>query len=77
MAEERGIAPGELVEVSVTHEIKIRGDKTWVGVRFVGALHHDETHTEATERLDAELQQAIVRQVISTVQNTEKHFYNS
>lgn len=77
MAVQKGVEPGQLVEVSVTHEIKIKGDKTWVGVRFVGALHQDETHTEATERLDAELQQAIVRQVISTVQNTEKQFYTN
>jgi len=67
------VATGETVEVSVTHEIKIDGEKTWVGVRMTGTVGADETYAEARKRIDAEVQEGVMKSVESTV-NTVKEY---
>lgn len=70
------LSPGDTIEISVTHEIKIKGDKTWVGTRAATTVREDETYTKAAERLDAVVQEVIVAEVQRTVEMTEKEFYS-
>lgn len=60
------------IEVSVTHEIKIHGDKTWVGVRMTGSVWEDESTEDAHARLSEKVQKAVMDEVRATVTTVEE-----
>lgn len=62
----------ETIEISVTHEIKIKGDKTWVGVRMAGSASLDETTEDARARLSGLVQEAVMDEVRATVKTVEE-----
>ena len=62
----------ETIEVSVTHEIKIDGDKSWVGARITANVNYDsieETHRE----LDAKVQELVIKSIESTVKHVQEY----
>lgn len=61
------------IEVSVTHEIKINGDKTWVGVRMTGSVWEDETTEDAHAQLSKKVQKAVMDEVRATVTTVEEY----
>ncbi len=65
-------ADEDLVEVSVTHEIKINGDKAWVGTRYTTKVRSNETPDEAHDRADAEVQRMVIKSIQSTVTTVEE-----
>jgi len=65
------VEAGEVIEVAVTHEIKISGDKSWVGTRITGRVGSEETYDEAHKRLDAKVQELVMRSVESTVETVK------
>lgn len=58
---------GDTVEVSVTHEIKIDGEKSWVGTRYATKIRDNETSDEAHQRADAKVQEWVIQSVNSAV----------
>lgn len=64
---------GDTIEVSVTHEIKIDGEKTWVGTRYNTTVKDTETVEDAHARADAVVQSSVMTSINNTV-STVKEF---
>jgi hypothetical protein len=63
---------GDQIEVSVTHEIKIAGDKAWVGVRLISTVRANETTEDAQDRVGNEVQTAVMNEIQRTVATVER-----
>lgn len=62
----------EQIEVTVTHEIKIDGDKTWVGTKYLTNVQTGETPEDARARASAVVQQGVMNQIDETVTTVRK-----
>lgn len=56
----------------MTHEIKINGDKTWVGARYTSKVRADETVEDAYARVDDQVQASVMKSIQSTVTTVEE-----
>lgn len=65
------LSSGDSIELSVTHEIKISGDKSWVGARISTTIRENETTEDAQDRLSAAVQSAVMREVETTVKTVK------
>jgi len=63
----------EQIELSVTHEIKINGDKTWVGARITASVDDNETTEDARAQLSEQVQKAVMDEVRATVTTVEEY----
>lgn len=61
------------IEIGLTHEIKIHGDKTWVKVGMTADLDSDEDTERALDRLSQQVQQAVMDEVTTTVATVEEY----
>ena len=61
------LGSGDSIELSVTHEIKISGDKAWVGARIATSIRDNETTEDAQARLSAAVQAAVMQEIQTTV----------
>lgn len=64
---------GDTVEVSVTHEIKISGDKTWVGTRITSKVRDNETTEDAHARVNDQVQASVMKSIESTVATVKEY----
>lgn len=62
----------DVIEISVTHEIKIKGDKTWVGARMSSKVREGETTEDAEDRVGRAVDEAVMRQIHRTVETVER-----
>lgn len=61
------------VEVGITHEIKIHGDKTWVKVGMTASVDENETTEDAHAQLSEIVQSAVMKEVATTVNTVEEY----
>ena len=61
------------IEIGLTHEIKIHGDKSWVKVGMVADLDDNEDTERALDRLSSKVQQAVIDEVTTTVATVEEY----
>ena len=61
------------VEVSVTHQIKIGREDSWVKISINSGVHDNETLDSAIDRVDKVIQQKIFDVVNHTVEAVNKY----
>jgi len=60
------------IELGVTHEIKIHGDKTWVAARVTASVGDGENPEDVRERVSEYVQGAVMSEVRATVKTVEE-----
>ncbi len=64
MSEETALSPGDRVEVSVTHEVRIDSDTSWIKYGVSTKVRENETDEQASARAI----ELVNQQVIATIQ---------
>lgn len=63
-----GLLPGDSIEVSVTHEIVIGSEKSWVKYGASSKVQENETTEDAETRVSALVNAGVMRVVATTVE---------
>lgn len=61
------------IEIGITHEIKIHGDKSWVKVGMIADLDEHVTTEDARTELSELVQQAVMDEVGATVSKVKEY----
>lgn len=67
------LSAGDRIELSVTHQIVINGDNSWVKLGVDSQVRNDETTDEAIERLIVLVNQKIINAIEKTVETVESY----
>lgn len=70
-ADSSRLLPGDTVEISRSHELKIDGDANWVGLKYRTTVQEGESATDAFERAFSTLSEQIEQMVTRTVQHVQ------
>jgi hypothetical protein len=59
---------GDRIELSRSHELRIDGDATWVGIKISGRVREDERVEDAFDRLSTGLTEAMDQEIDKVVE---------
>lgn len=59
--------PGDRITVSVSHELKINGESSWVKYEANSAVRENESATEASSRVQDHVEREVMKAVEQTV----------
>ena len=65
-------AEGDLVEVAITHEIVIDGEKSWIKYGVSTRVEPGESWTEARERASIHVNKGVMETIKETVETVRK-----
>jgi cytochrome c-type biogenesis protein CcmE len=66
------LSPGDTVEISVTHELVIHGEKSWVKYGVQSKVQTNETAEDARVRVEGLVTAGVMQTVLKTVETIEE-----
>lgn len=62
------LAPGDVIDISITHEIVIGGEKSWVKYGAQSTVRDNETTEDAEDRVAALVDAGVMKVIHRTVE---------
>ena len=72
MADIRSLDEGDQITVSITHQIQINGDNSWVRYEASSKVRENETAEDAAERVHGHVDSEVIKSVVKTVETVRK-----
>jgi hypothetical protein len=66
------LSPGDTVEVAVTHEVVIHGEKSWIKYGVTSKVQPNETAEDARVRVEELVTAGVMKSVLKTVETIEE-----
>ena len=70
---EQGLGPGDKIAYTVTHELKINGESSWVKYGATVSVREGESSQDAHNRVQTQVDGQMEKVVMATVKFVEDH----